>query len=232
MLNISTHRQTSSLCELCRRKFLQRIISSVVDCRRNPLAISISSVVDCLRMAGRWFCSTVVCVCGLEQGLGSREEQQLFESGDLGDLAAELLCLRSVCRLGLPSRSWDRSGDRCVRESRRPPRDALSGDRESRREVRLSQSSGGSGLSAGWEPRLLPPGRQPSSKAVAWRCSRCRRGARSGLTPALESRRLTRPHCVCESRRPFGAVGLVAGGVTELVMIVGGGRAWHAESTC
>lgn len=190
-------------------------------------------MVDWRRMAGRWFCSTVVTVGpGREQGLGSREEQQLLESGDRGDRAAELLCRRSVCRRGLPSRSWDLSGDKWVRESRRPPREALSGDRESRRDVRRSQSSGGSGLRAGWEPRRLPPGRQPSSKAVACLWSRWRRGARSGLTPALESRRLTRPHCVCESRRPFGAVGLVAGGVTELVMIVGGGRAWQAESTC
>lgn len=31
------------------------------------------------------------------------------------------------------------------------------------------------------------------------------------------------PHWVVESRRAFGPVGLVAGGVTELVMIVGGG---------
>lgn len=42
----------SSLCELCLRKFLHRIISSVVDCLRKPLAIKISSVVDCLLIAG------------------------------------------------------------------------------------------------------------------------------------------------------------------------------------
>lgn len=53
-------------------------------------------------------------------------------------------------------------------------------------------------------------------------------GVRSGL--ALESRRFARPHCVVESLRAFDAVGLVAGGVTELVIIVGGGRAWHALS--
>lgn len=164
-------------------------------------------------------------VWGLEQGLGSRDEEQLLESGDRAERAAELLCRRSVWRLGLPSRSCDRSGERCVRESRRPPREALSGESESRREVRRSQSSGGSGLSAGCEPRLLPPGKQLSSKAVACRCKRCSRGARSGLMPALESRLLTRPHCVVESRRPLGAVGLVAGGVTELVIIVGGGSA-------
>lgn len=33
-------------------KFLQRIISSVVDCRRKPRAIKISSVVDCRRKFG------------------------------------------------------------------------------------------------------------------------------------------------------------------------------------
>lgn len=44
----------------------------------------------------------------------------------------------------------------------------------------------------------------------------------SGLV--FESLRLLlRPHCVVESRRPFAPVGLVAGGVTELVIIVGGG---------
>lgn len=58
---------------------------------------------------------------------------------------------------------------------------------------------------------------------VACRCSRCRRGVvLSGLV--FESLRvLMRPHCVVESRRPFCPVGLVAGGVTELVIIVGGG---------
>ena len=46
----------------------------------------------------------------------------------------------------------------------------------------------------------------------------------SGLV--LESLRLVLlPHWVVESRRPLGFVGLVAGGVTELVIIVGGGRA-------
>ncbi|BFG02210.1 uncharacterized protein DMAD_01781 [Drosophila madeirensis] len=181
-------------------------------------------------MAGRWFCSTVGSGGGREQGLGSRDEPQLLDSGEWR--AAELLWRRSVCRRGLPSRSCVRSGERWVRESRRPPREALSGERESRREARRSQSSGGSGLRAGWEPRRLPPGRTLSSKAVACRCRRFMRGARSGLWPAFESRRLTRPHCVVESRRLLGAVGLVAGGVTELVMMVGGGRAWHAESTC
>lgn len=50
---LDTYRQVSSLCELCRRKFRQRIISSVVDCRRNPRDMRISSVVLCRRMAGR-----------------------------------------------------------------------------------------------------------------------------------------------------------------------------------
>lgn len=45
--------RTSSLCELWRRKFRQRIISSVVLWRRNPRDIRISSVVDWRRMAGR-----------------------------------------------------------------------------------------------------------------------------------------------------------------------------------
>lgn len=50
---ICTYRQVSSLWELWRRKFRQRIISSVVLWRRNPREIKISSVVDCRRMAGR-----------------------------------------------------------------------------------------------------------------------------------------------------------------------------------
>jgi hypothetical protein len=45
-------RDKSSLCEDCRRKFLHRILSSVVDCLRKPLAMRISSVVDCRRMIG------------------------------------------------------------------------------------------------------------------------------------------------------------------------------------
>lgn len=48
-----TYRQVSSLCELCRRKLRQRIISSVVLCRRNPREMRISSVVLWRRMAGR-----------------------------------------------------------------------------------------------------------------------------------------------------------------------------------
>lgn len=48
-----TYRHVSSLWLLCRRKFRQRIISSVVLCRRKPRDIKISSVVDCRRMAGR-----------------------------------------------------------------------------------------------------------------------------------------------------------------------------------
>lgn len=59
---------------------------------------------------------------------------------------------------------------------------------------------------------------------MAWRCNRCSLwDVISGLV--FESLRLLlRPHCVVESRRPFCPVGLVAGGVTELVIIVGGGR--------
>lgn len=156
------------------------------------------------------------------------DEQQLLESGERGVRPADDDCRRNrVRRLGLPSRSRLRSGDRCARESRRPPRDALSGLKLSRR-ARRSDSSP-SGLSAGPEPRRLPApppltGRHDSSKAVACRCSRCSR-ERSGLT--RESRRCVRPHCVVESRRAAfgGAVGLVAGGVTELMMMVGGGRA-------
>lgn len=64
---------------------------------------------------------------------------------------------------------------------------------------------------------------------MACRCRRCNLG-RSGL--ARESRRFIRPHCVVESRLPAtGAVGLVAGGVTLLITIVGGGNAWHPVST-
>ena len=47
------YRHVSSLCELCRRKFLHRIISSVVLWRRKPRDINISSVVDCRLIAGR-----------------------------------------------------------------------------------------------------------------------------------------------------------------------------------
>lgn len=48
-----------------------------------------------------------------------RELQQLLESGERGVLAADDDCLRNLLRLlGLPSRSWLRSGDRCARESR------------------------------------------------------------------------------------------------------------------
>lgn len=50
---VFAYRHVSSLCELWRRKFRHRIISSVVLWRRNPRDIKISSVVDCLRIAGR-----------------------------------------------------------------------------------------------------------------------------------------------------------------------------------
>lgn len=184
-------------------------------------------------MAGRLLpCSTTGKGGGRPQGLASREEQTLVESGDLELRAAEELCLLKIWRRwGLLSRSWLRSGDKWARESRLPPREALSGLRESLRELRRCPSSGGSGLKAGWEPLRPAAGKQLSSKAVACLCKRCNLGALSGLMPALESLLFTRPHWVVESRLPFGAVGLVAGGVTELVMIVGGGRAWQDEST-
>lgn len=153
------------------------------------------------------------------------DEQQLLDSGERGFFPADDDCLRTFDLLGLPSRSRLRSGDKCCRESRLP-REALSGLRLSLR-ARLSPSSPSPGPSpgdkAGCDSRRFPNGGHDSSKAVAWRCNRCKRG-RSGL--ARESRRFTRPHCVVESRRPDdGAVGLVAGGVTELVTIVGGGSA-------
>lgn len=162
------------------------------------------------------------------------DEQQLLESGERGVRPAEEDCRRNRCRRrGLPSRSRLRSGDKWARESRRPPRDALSGLRLSRR-ARESESSAPpppSGLSAGPEPRRLPLGigRQDSSYAVACRCRRCSRD-RSGLT--RESRRCARPHCVVESRRAAfcGAVGLVAGGVTDDMIMVGGGNAWQPVS--
>ncbi|KNC23318.1 hypothetical protein FF38_02077 [Lucilia cuprina] len=91
---IHTNRQTSSLCELWRRKLRHLIISSVVDCLRKPRAIKISSVVDCLLMAGLLLpCSTTGNGGGLPQGLASRDEQILVESGDLELRAAEELCL-------------------------------------------------------------------------------------------------------------------------------------------
>lgn len=109
-----------------------------------------------------------------------------------------------------------------MRESRLP-REALSGLSESLRALRSLLLSA-SGLSAGCEPLRLLFGAHESSYVVAWRCSLCSLcDVMSGLV--LESLRLLLlPHCVVESRRAFGLVGLVAGGVTELVMIVGGGR--------
>lgn len=68
----------SSLCELCLRKFLQRIISSVVLCRLKPRAIKISSVVDCLLIMGACW----MLPGDLAQGLGSLEEHDEL-SGDL-----------------------------------------------------------------------------------------------------------------------------------------------------
>lgn len=76
------------------------------------------------------------------------------------------------------------------------------------------------------ERKISPNGRHGSSNAVDCLCNLCKRGL-SGL--ALESRRFTLPHCVVESLRPGGAVGLVAGGVTLLVTIVGIGNAWQLK---
>lgn len=70
--------QTSSLCELWRRKFLHLIISSVVDWRLNPRAIRISSVVDWRLIVGRMEQS--VGGGGLEQGLGSLEYRMINTS--------------------------------------------------------------------------------------------------------------------------------------------------------
>lgn len=148
--HLRTH-QTSSDCELCRRKFLQRIISSVVLCLRKPLEMRISSVVDCLRIMGR--VSLVDGGGGRAHGLASRDEQQLLDSGDLEVRTVDELCLRILSRRrGLKS-LWDRSGDKCVRESLRP-REALSGLSESLL-ARLSWLLSASGLRAGWEPRRL-----------------------------------------------------------------------------
>lgn len=77
-----------------------------MDCRRNPRAIRISSVVDCLLMAGREVHSEL-CGGGLEHGLGSRDEQQLLDSGERGvRIPADDDCLLNLLfRLGLLSRS-------------------------------------------------------------------------------------------------------------------------------
>lgn len=72
-----TYRQVSSLWELWRRKFRQRIISSVVLWRRNPREMRISSVVDWRRIAGRGAHS--VGGGGRAQGLGSLWQRRLNE---------------------------------------------------------------------------------------------------------------------------------------------------------
>lgn len=143
------------------------------------------------------------------------DEQQLLDSGERGFRPADDDCRRTFdLRLGLPSLSRLRSGDKCCRESRLPL-DALSGLKLSRLARRSPSSpSGPVGDKAGCDSRLLPNGGHDSSNAVPCRCNLCKRG-RSGLT--FESRRFIRPHCVVESLRPDGgAVGLVAGGVTLL----------------
>lgn len=114
----------SSLCDDWRRKFLQRIISSVVDCRRKPRAIRISSVVDWRRIAGAWLTGAGGA---LLHGDGSRDEHVEEESGERGGTprpVMEVDCLlrrpRRPRPTGEASLSPLRSGDRCVRESRRP----------------------------------------------------------------------------------------------------------------
>lgn len=123
-------------------------------------------MVDCLLMVGRY-------VSGggggcLLHGLGSLEEQ-LEESGDLwpGPRPAMLVdCLRRrprrERRTGLMSRSPERSGLKCERESRLE-REAESGLKESR--LAFLPVSSTSGLSAiGCEPRRPdPPGGRLSS---------------------------------------------------------------------
>lgn len=77
-----------------------------MDCRRNPRAIRISSVVDCLLMAGREFALSELCG-GREQGLGSRDEQQLLDSGERGvrTPADDDCLLKRLFLRGLLSRS-------------------------------------------------------------------------------------------------------------------------------
>jgi len=123
-------RERSSLWDDCRRKFRQRIISSVVDCRRNPRAMRISSVVDWRRIiTGAWL---VGAGGALLQGEGSREEHVEDDSGDRGGIprhpappVMEVDWRRSRPRRPRPtgdtSRSVPvRSGDRCDLESLRP----------------------------------------------------------------------------------------------------------------
>lgn len=105
MSNSITNLQTSSLCELCLRKFLHRIISSVVDCLLNPLAIKISSVVDWRLFVCRILSLDLIFGCGL----ASLDEQQLLDSNDRESLAfdEEWLCSLFLC-LGLVSSSvWE-----------------------------------------------------------------------------------------------------------------------------
>lgn len=80
-LSSPTHREVSSLCELWRRKFRQRIISSVVLWRRKPLAIRISSVVDWRRIEGRATFSTGRGG-GLAHGLASLRERRIERVGE------------------------------------------------------------------------------------------------------------------------------------------------------
>lgn len=149
--------QASSLCELCRLKLRQRIISSVVDCRRKPRAISISSVVDCRRI--------IVLSGGRAHGLGSRLEQEL-DSG----LRARPTLAHDACRLrrprrraadGLNSPPPALSGLNCERS--RLGRAAESGLKES-----LLALPSSSGPKDGPESRRRGPGGPlGSSKAVA-----------------------------------------------------------------
>lgn len=101
----NTNRHTSSLWELCLRKFLHRIISSVVDCLRNPRAIKISSVVDWRLFV--WRILSLDLIFG--HGLASLDEQQLLDSNERESLAVdeECLCNLFLC-LGLVSSSvWE-----------------------------------------------------------------------------------------------------------------------------
>lgn len=173
--------QASSLCELCLRKFLHLIISSVVDCRRNPRAMRISSVVDCLRI--------IVLSGGRAQGLGSRLEQELDSGLRARPMRAHEACLLKRLRRraadGLNSPPPARSGLNCERSLR-----GLAAESGLNESLRALPSS--SGPKDGPESlRLVPGGPTGSSKAVA--CLWSRPSRLSGLAAARESL-LVLPH--------------------------------------
>lgn len=162
----------SSLCVLWRRKFLARMMSSVVDWRRKPRESRISSVVDWRRSP-------------ISFGECSLEEHVEEESGERGDregrrprpqYSAAVVDCRLSLLLGDVSRELESlaSGERCGRESRRPflPKDssstaAESGESESRRHfLDMPSVSGPSGERKGREPRREPGRGRPSSMAV------------------------------------------------------------------